>query len=231
MTSPNGNTPPTREDVLAIIREEKFVYQRMPLPHGLFTDGEDRSKTAELIFDDDLKGASVLDIGCCYGYFGYEAKRRNAGRVLGIEVNPSRYRQAILIRDLNQTDIELRCDNFFTVCEEESFDYVILLNVIHHLKEPVYALRSIAKCVRKRFIMEFPTFSDHKFSRGIVRFMAPFLNRMPYIGVSSLQQNDQTFIFTQRALQRILQDHDALYSSILFIPSPMAGRVIMICDK
>src|SRR6185312_2465449 len=35
----------------------------------------------------DLKGASVLDIGCNAGFYSVELKRRGAGRVLGEEVD------------------------------------------------------------------------------------------------------------------------------------------------
>lgn len=35
-------------------------------------------------FPEDLEGRSVLDVGCNAGFYAIEAKRRNAGRVMGI---------------------------------------------------------------------------------------------------------------------------------------------------
>ena len=55
----------------------------MPLPHGLSTKGQDRSNTASLVLPDKLDGQSVVDIGCCYGYFCYEARRG------GVRAGPS----------------------------------------------------------------------------------------------------------------------------------------------
>src|SRR4029077_12473449 len=36
----------------------------------------------------DLSGKSVLDIGCNSGFFGMEMKKRNADRVVGIDIMP-----------------------------------------------------------------------------------------------------------------------------------------------
>ena len=41
-----------------------------------------------------------------------------------------------------------------------NFDIVLLLNVIHHLKEPIKALRMIAGICTEKLIIEFPTLSD-----------------------------------------------------------------------
>jgi tRNA (mo5U34)-methyltransferase len=40
------------------------------------------------VVPDDLEGRSVLDIGCNAGFYSFEMKRRNAGRVLGIDSDP-----------------------------------------------------------------------------------------------------------------------------------------------
>jgi len=42
----------------------------------------------------DLQGASVLDIGCNGGFYSIEAKRRGAGRVLGIDIDDRYLNQA-----------------------------------------------------------------------------------------------------------------------------------------
>jgi len=221
----------TPEVLQAILAGEKFVYQRMPLPFGLATQGEDRAETANLIFEEDLGGASVLDIGCCYGYFCYEAKRRNAGRVVGLEVDADRFRQARKLQEVYRHRIELQNDSFTSILAEESFDYVLLLNVIHHLKNPASTLRTIAPSVRRRFIVEFPTFLDRRFRKSLPRLLPRLLNRLPLIGVASLEKTDQTYVFSKEAIRRILMDHDRLYASVRFIQSPIEGRLIAVCSK
>ncbi len=46
------------------------------------------------VIPDDLGGKSVLDIGCNAGFYAMEMKRRNAGRVVGIDSDPRYLKQA-----------------------------------------------------------------------------------------------------------------------------------------
>ncbi len=220
----------TREELETLLASEQFRYQRIELPYGLHTKGQDRSVTAKLILPDDMTGASVLDIGCCYGYFLYEAAKRGATRLLGTEIDPDRLRQAKLLRDAQRANIALTDEDFFDICRRESFDYVLLLNVLHHLKEPVTALRLAAKAARRALILEFPTPADEKFRRNLLPGVSRLLERLPIIGVSSTAENDQTFLFTKSALERVLTDHERVASGIDFIRSPKreAHRLIAI---
>ena len=67
----NEVSPPpwTRDRILALLENESFGYQSVPLPFGLKTGGVDRSATAEIIFPRDLTGKTVIDLGCSYGFF------------------------------------------------------------------------------------------------------------------------------------------------------------------
>jgi 2-polyprenyl-3-methyl-5-hydroxy-6-metoxy-1,4-benzoquinol methylase len=224
----------SREELTNILHRERFRYQRMPLPYGLSTEGHDRSSTAKLIFDADLEGASVLDIGCCYGFFCYEAKRRNAGRVVGVELDPDRYRQAMILHNVLGSDIELRNQDFQEVVRKENFDFVLFLNVIHHLDDPIQALRQIGACVQRRLVMEFPTFSDRKFrrrNRSMLGAIPWLLNRLPLIGVGATQKAPK-FVFSPKAIERLFSTPEQTFRSIRFMRSPFVKeRIIAICDK
>lgn len=223
----------TRAELEALLARETFVYQRMALPHGLSTRGEDRSATARVVLPARMDGRSVLDVGCCYGFFLYEAQRRGATRLVGLEKNPERLRHARILREVYGGGPELADEDFEAVCARESFDDVLLLNVLHHLKEPVAALRTLARAAKRRLVVEFPTPADPKFSKGLLPGVAAALSRLPLIGVSSLAENDQTFLFSRTALERVLCEHERLVSKITFLPSPKKekGRVIAICEK
>src|SRR5258706_13311006 len=39
------------------------------------------------VLPQDMRGASVLDIGCNAGFYSIELKKRGAGRVLGVELD------------------------------------------------------------------------------------------------------------------------------------------------
>lgn len=228
------NVTASREELQDILQRERFRHQRMPLPYGLSTGGKDRSSTAELIFDADLRGASVLDIGCCYGYFCYEAKQRNAGRVVGVELDAERFRQALILRSIYGSDIEIRNEDFAEVVKTERFDYVLFLNVIHHLDDPIDALRLLGACVQTRLILEFPTFSDPKFRRrnkSLLGVLPWLLNRLPLMGVGSTKKAPK-FVFSPKALERLLTASDSGFRSFRFLRSSLGkGRCIAICEK
>ena len=225
----------SKEDVERLLKTERFRYQRINLPHGLHTQGHDRTPTVRCIFDDDLHGASVLDIGCCYGFFCYEAKRRHAGRVVGLEIDPERYRQAVILQRICNVDIELRQADFQDVVDQEHFDYVLLLNVIHHLPNPIGALNQIAGCVRKCFVLEFSTLTDRYARRRFGRsfsMMSHWLNRFPVLAISPLPEDPPKFVMSSSAVRRLLLEQRNLYRSVRILRSPFrTGREIAICEK
>lgn len=90
---------------------------------------------------DDLGGRSVLDIGCNAGFYSLEMKRRNAGRVLGIDTDMHYLRQAEFAARQAQADIEFRQMSVYDVASlEEKFDLVIFMGVLYHLRHPLLAL-------------------------------------------------------------------------------------------
>ncbi len=226
------NSTHTKEQIETLLRVEKFPYHRVELPHGLHTPGQDRSATRDLIFPDSLAGLSVLDVGCALGYFCFEAEKRGAARVVGTELKENRFRQACLLRDVLGSRVEFQARDILSEPPGEQFDYVCLLNVIHHLREPMSALRRLAELTRGCLLIEFPTFADEKFRKSAgIRF--PWLyDRLPLIGVSSAShETDQTFVFTPAAIRRVLQDHRRLFEKVEILDSPMPGRKIARCTK
>ena len=64
---------------------------------------------------------------------------------------------------------------------DEQFDYVCLLNVVHHLDDPIGAIHQLAALTREVSIIEFPTIEDPKFRKTTrIRFPKRY-NRMPLI--------------------------------------------------
>ncbi|HEV7436072.1 MAG TPA: TIGR04290 family methyltransferase [Pseudorhizobium sp.] len=93
------------------------------------------------IVPDDLGGRSVLDIGCNAGFYTMEMKRRNAGRVVGIDSDPRYLAQARFAAKHEGLDIEYRQMSVFEVPQlKERFDLVIFMGVLYHLRHPLLAL-------------------------------------------------------------------------------------------
>lgn len=221
----------SRNEIQRILKTRDFEYHRVDLPHGLHTGGSNRSRTRDLILPKSLSGNSVLDVGCALGYFCFEAEDRGAKRVVGIELMGKRFNNAQLLKDIRGSKVKFMRRDVVENPLEERFDHVLLLNVVHHLKEPFRAIRQLASITNKRMVIEFPTLSDKKFRRASnIRF--PFLlNRMPLVGVSSLKGADQTFVFSPAAMKRSLLDHERLFEKVDIIKSPMPERAIAICYK
>jgi tRNA (mo5U34)-methyltransferase len=90
---------------------------------------------------DDLSGRTVLDIGCNAGFYSIEMKRRGAERVLGIDFDPAYLAQARFAAEIAGCDIEFRQMSVYDVAQlRESFDIVLFMGVLYHLRHPLLAL-------------------------------------------------------------------------------------------
>src|SRR3954447_25034727 len=89
----------------------------------------------------DLRGRTVLDIGCNAGFYSIELKRRGAERVLGIDSDEGYLAQARFAAQVCGVDIELRCLSVYDVDRlRERFDIVLFMGVLYHLRHPLLAL-------------------------------------------------------------------------------------------
>lgn len=96
----------------------------------------------------DLRGRTVLDIGCNAGFFSIEMKRRGADRVLGIDSDPRYLRQAEFAADMCAVDIEFRQLSVYELQHlGERFDLVLFMGVLYHLRHPLLALDLIYEWV------------------------------------------------------------------------------------
>jgi len=91
----------------------------------------------------DLTGKTVLDIGGNAGFYTMEMARRGAAHVVGIDSDPRYLDQARLAAEvLGFSDrIELRQLDVYDVgALGQSFDVVIFMGVLYHLRHPLLAL-------------------------------------------------------------------------------------------
>jgi len=132
-------------------------FQNIDLGHGILTAPEHflgdypsvKFRTFADALPEDLRGMSVLDIGCNAGFYSVEMKRRGAGRVLGIDSDDRYLAQAALVAEaLGCTDIEFRNLSVYDVgALGERFDWVIFMGVLYHLRHPLLALDLIREHV------------------------------------------------------------------------------------
>jgi len=147
-----------REKIEALINKYDW-YQKISLGHGLFTPaagGDSQAKLEMLQLPDSLAGKSVLDIGCNEGFFSFEAERRGAAHVLGIDYNPSKQEKFEVVKKVLGSKAESRVMSLYDLDPETTgrFDVVLLLAVFHHLRYPFLALDKIAAVTNEVAIME-----------------------------------------------------------------------------
>lgn len=106
-------------------------------------------------FPRDLKGASVLDIGCNAGFYSIELKKRGAGRVVGVDVDDRYLAQARFAAETLGLEIEFLKSSVYQVEDiPGQFDYVLFLGVFYHLRYPLLALDRIVKKVKGKLIFQ-----------------------------------------------------------------------------
>jgi tRNA (mo5U34)-methyltransferase len=89
----------------------------------------------------DLRGKTVLDIGCNAGFYSIEMKRRGADRVVGIDSDERYLAQARLVAEVLGVELELHRLSVYDVASlGQRFDVVLFMGVLYHLRHPLLAL-------------------------------------------------------------------------------------------
>jgi len=102
----------------------------------------------------DLTGRTVLDIGCNGGFYSIEMKRRGAERVLGIDFDDDYLAQARFAAEMCGQDIEFRNLSVYDVARlGETFDIVLFMGVLYHLRHPLLALDLIHEHVTRDILV------------------------------------------------------------------------------
>lgn len=97
----------------------------------------------------DLRGKTVLDIGCNAGFYALEMQRRGADRVVAIDFDETYLAQARFAAQVRGADIEFHQLSVYDVARlGERFDVVLFLGVFYHLRHPLLALDRSESCGR-----------------------------------------------------------------------------------
>jgi tRNA (mo5U34)-methyltransferase len=108
------------------------------------------------VIPNDLRGMTVLDVGCNAGFYSIEMKRRGATRVLGIDHDEQYLEQARFAAKVLDLDIAFERMSVYEVPRlGERFDLVLFMGVFYHLRYPLLALDLLRHFVTKdRFLFQ-----------------------------------------------------------------------------
>lgn len=154
------NAPPPEEG-RGLVDAYPFWYHRIYLGNSVYTMEGGSSfaegvwHRAKAVVPSDLRGASVLDVGCNAGYFSLQAKLRGADRVLGLESIQDYYQQAEAIRRIWDADVEYRLTDAHEMHRiDEMFDFVVFTGILYHLKNPLQVLEDVGRICRDGVLVE-----------------------------------------------------------------------------
>ncbi|MGH7807922.1 MAG: class I SAM-dependent methyltransferase [Thermodesulfobacteriota bacterium] len=228
-------TEVNKEEVLEIIKEQPKWYQKILLPFGLETPGRDRSQTANRIFPPDLKGASVLDIGCAEGFFCFEAKKRNAGRVVGLDLDRDRQNTATKLARVFGFDVEFLQGSIMDVENLGTFDFVLCLNILHHLTDPIAIIQRLVDMTRKRLVLEVADITmgiadigKKRKSKAILGWWGPLFKALPAErrpGILSVDSRGR-FLITPNWIKNLFYNQNCDVESVDFASSELKHRYL-----
>jgi SAM-dependent methyltransferase len=237
-----GTYTVTREEVEEFLATTQFTgYQAVPLPHGLALPGPDATARIDQALDVPLEGRSFLDVGSYYGIFPYAAIQRGAARAVGLEPDPERSAIARRVAQLHGDRWEIRQSRVEELAPDETFDVITFLNVLHHVLDPIEAIRRLVRVCNETLIVEFCLPDDPQqivhlyddraepswFNWWLARLRSFTLRfavgRLPVMAVGDWPIH-RTFYFTPAAFQNLFQVHLGWFDSIDFAKSATGLR-------
>ncbi|MEZ5802599.1 MAG: DUF4214 domain-containing protein [Rhizobiaceae bacterium] len=183
--------PEERRRAAGLVHPEIAAFERqggihwfhsMEFPDGRRVNGikplDTLKSEADAIFRGGVAGKSVLDIGAWDGFFSFEAERRGAGRVLSTDWfcwgGPGWGTKAGY--DYAHAEFASKCDSHevdlfdLDPAKLGTFDVVLFLGVLYHLKDPLGGLEKAAAMSRERIVVETAT-SLNNLRKPAMRFL------------------------------------------------------------
>ena len=156
---------PTRDWIKHQVEAERYWFQRIELFPGYFSPGWDDPAANKLPYyglPDNLTGMRVLDIGCAEGFFSFEAERRGAREVIGIDSFSDSVRRFNIVKEARQSNATAFLMNVYDLEPKRlgTFDLVLFYGVFYHLKHPQLALERIQSVCTGTLLFQTHTLED-----------------------------------------------------------------------
>ncbi len=133
-------------------------YHSIELPDGSVIPGhqsleQQRNRLRQFHIPEDLTGKRVLDIGAWDGWFSFEMERRGA-QVMALD--SAKNTRLLEARSLLGSRIEYHIGDICRVTSKDigTFDIVLFLGVLYHLKHPLLALENVCGMCRDMACIE-----------------------------------------------------------------------------
>lgn len=191
MNMPNENALTDRAEIERLIREHGRWWHEIEVAPGIVTPGDDSNRMKLPILDRigfprDMRGLRALDLGCSDGFFSFEMEKRGAN-VVAVDFVPEEYTGFAVARKILDSSVEYRMDNVYNLAPESygSFDIVLFMGVLYHLRNPLGGLDAIRAVIRdggQMFVGTMMIDEHFQLPDGTVTSLAalnPVLNEVP----------------------------------------------------
>ena len=130
------------------VEAEHYWFHKIEIFPGYYSPGWSDPRTEKLPYfglPDDLSGLRVLDIGCAEGFFSFEAEKRGAREVIGIDSFPDSIRRFNMVKEARNSNATAFLTNVYDLDPSKlgTFDLVLCYGLLYHLKHPQYALEKV----------------------------------------------------------------------------------------
>lgn len=122
------------------------------------------------------QGARVLDLGCGDGAFLQYLQRERGCTGYGVEISDDNV-LACLQRGVNV--LQLNLDEGLAIFDDNSFDMVLQINTLQHLRNTETMLRETAR-VGRMSVVTFPNFAHWPNRFSVLRGRMPVTRHLPY---------------------------------------------------
>jgi tRNA (mo5U34)-methyltransferase len=149
-----------REEKEALVASVPFWWHSIDFGDGVVSKGQitpDGHRFIASFFPNDLNGKTVLDVGAWDGYYSFECEKRGA-QVTAIDTNMHMrgHKGFEVAKQLLCSQVEHYEMDFLDVSDKlnKTFDVVLFLGVLYHLKDPLLALEALYKITDEVLILE-----------------------------------------------------------------------------
>jgi 2-polyprenyl-3-methyl-5-hydroxy-6-metoxy-1,4-benzoquinol methylase len=189
---------------------EKYHWkQSIEVLNGISTKGsfENRSFILKQFGLIDFKDKNVLDVGCADGFYSFEAERRGAKTIIGIDKNKSKGLCEFLM-PFFKSKIKMEEVDFFDYKPKNKFDIIIFTGILYNVKYPLLALEVVSSWLKEggSLIVESAMYSDDN-KKAVLYCPSPEEN--PYKDPNAKKQaTHQNTFFNHKGLIDNLEKHN-----------------------
>jgi len=139
-------------------------YHKIEVAPGVVTPGINDAHLVLPLLDlpSSLIGKRVLDLGARDGFFSFECERRGA-EVVPVDYVSGDQTGFNIARELLGSKLKLRQDNVYNITPEKygTFDIVLFLGLLYHLRDPLFVLDAIRRVCRSTVYVETEIYPDN----------------------------------------------------------------------